>query len=102
MIEKHITHVRHLAGEFEEGMQLCRLCGEVLCDYTGSWASIDGTGPVSFPTGFLYVSGKNPTTYCIEEPKNEEEFEGDLSEDGEQIKYINKVIGCDNKYTNQK
>jgi hypothetical protein len=92
----HITHIRHLAGDLEEGMQLCRLCGEVLLDYTNAaWSSPDGSLSKGFPSGFLYVSGNSPTVFSIEQPKSEEVFEGDVTETGEQIKYINKIILCD-------
>ncbi len=97
MKDIHITHIRHLAGELEEGMQLCRLCGEVLLDYTdGGWCSPDGSLSQGFPSGFLYVSGKNPTSFTSIEPKPEEIVDEELPWGDEKVKYINRIIGCDN------
>lgn len=46
------TYTQHIAGSFEDGLQVCRLCGKVLADYTGSWATTDPTGrPASWPEG---------------------------------------------------
>lgn len=47
-----ITYIQHVAGVYEDGLQLCRYCGKILIDHTGSWATTDPTGnPGSWTEG---------------------------------------------------
>jgi hypothetical protein len=56
-------YVEHLAGALEDNIQLCRLCGTVLNDFTNAAWPANQPPPPGFPEGPLYVSGRNPTTF---------------------------------------
>lgn len=50
-------YIEHDAGAYEDCIQVCRMCGEVLCDYTGAaWPEGD-PAPRGFAEGTLYTSG---------------------------------------------
>lgn len=69
-MNKELVYIEHRAGVFEEGIQICVLCGEVICDYSGNnWASLDGTKPPGWPEGPLYMQGKNPTMITSTRPE---------------------------------
>lgn len=68
---KELIYIEHLAGAFEEGLQICTLCGKVITDYTGSWASTDGKTPRGFPEGPVWLTGTNPVqTMAIKPEEN--------------------------------
>lgn len=55
-----VIYTEHLAGAFEDGLQVCVLCCKVITDYTGEWATSDGSKPQGFPEGPIYQCGTNP------------------------------------------
>jgi hypothetical protein len=75
-MKEEIIYIEHLAGAFEDGVQICINCATVLTDYSsGNWASSDGSAPRGFPEGPLYVTGTNPVTYMVTKP--EKNYGGD-------------------------
>lgn len=65
---KEIVYIEHRAGVFEDGLQICVLCGIVLVDYTDDWLSTR-PGPLhGWPEGPLYRTGVNPVVTMIEPP----------------------------------
>lgn len=67
--KKEIIYIEHEAGEFEDGLQVCRLCGAILCDYTGEWVSTNRNKLKGWPKGKIYVTGINPIQTSIYKPK---------------------------------
>lgn len=65
---KKIIYTEHQAGSFEDMVQICVLCGLVICDYTGAWASSDGSAPCGWTPGPLFIGGKNPTVFLTSKP----------------------------------
>jgi len=50
--KKEITFIEHEAGEYEDGLQVCIYCGEVLADFSemmkGEWElNVDGESDMS-------------------------------------------------------
>lgn len=83
---KEVIYIRHQAGTFEDGLQICVHCGKIICDYTGHWVSADGgSGPMGFPEGAIWVTGTNPIQWTIAEPM--ENYGGDDP-------YIRKIVNC--------
>ena len=81
--KKEIIYTEHKAGEYEDGLQICVLCGEILTDYTGVWMTSDGRPPQGFPEGKIYKAGNETTSI-----KPEEYY-------GPDDPYIRTVIKCD-------
>jgi hypothetical protein len=84
-MENELTYTEHRAGVFEDGLQVCILCGKVICDYTGSWLSEHGGTIKGFPEGTIYVTGKNPVQWTILKP---------LRNYGGDDPYIRKIVKC--------
>ena len=60
--------VRHVIGECTNAMQHCVVCGKLILDNRGG-ATEDGGPPPSWPTGDIYIVGKNPTVMFTTEPE---------------------------------
>ncbi len=82
---EELIYTEHHAGTFEAGLQICILCGEVLCDYTGHWVSTDGKAPLGWPEGKIYMTGFNPVTTTTVKPL--ENYGGDDP-------FIRKIVPC--------
>jgi hypothetical protein len=51
-----LVYIEHLAGEYVDGIQVCRHCGTVLCNDTSLMKlNVDQIPPQGFPPGPLYV-----------------------------------------------
>lgn len=88
-IKKEIIYVQHRAGSFEDGLQVCTLCGQVICDYSsGNWMSNDNSKITGYREGLIFITGTNPVTTSIERPKKSY---------GPEDPYIRIVIKCDQK-----
>lgn len=61
--------IKHIAGDFEWPLQVCKICGCVLNDYTNiAWPKGDKP-PAGFPEGDIYISeNANPTYFFTAEP----------------------------------
>ena len=86
--KKEIIYTEHLAGDFEDGLQVCRLCGHVICDYTGSWATDDGSTPQGFQSGPIYITGNFPVETTSLKP---------LPNYANEDPYIRKIVKCDQR-----
>jgi hypothetical protein len=57
--------VKHLAGEYENGVQRCIICGYTICDYRNTMSP--GTpAPQGFPTGPVFITDGNPMMLSTE------------------------------------
>ncbi len=87
-IKKEIIYTEHVAGTFEQGLQVCILCGHVICDYTGHWMSNDGSEIKGYPEGKIYITGTNPIQTTTIKP---------LENYGLEDPYIRKIKKCVDK-----
>lgn len=88
MHNKEIIYTEHLAGTFEDGLQVCILCGHILCDYTGHWVSDSNATNATikgWPEGKIYTTGINSSTTTIIEP---------LENYGPEDPYTRKIVKC--------
>ncbi len=76
-----------MAGTFEDGLQICTLCGKVLTDYTGGGFMSDRPNAVlaGWREGPVYVTGVNPVQTTILKPL--ENYGGDDP-------YKRIIVGC--------
>lgn len=82
-----IIYTEHQAGSFEDGLQICILCGQIISDYTGHWASNDGSPIKGFPEGKIYITGTNPVQTTTIKP---------LKNFGNGDPYMRKIVKCIN------
>lgn len=66
-MKEELVYIEHQAGDFEDGLQVCVLCGEVICDYTGHWMSSDNSPIRGFASGTVYKYKNETTTINPEE-----------------------------------
>lgn len=82
---KELIYTEHEAGDFEDGLQICILCGKVITDYTGSWVSSDNSSIRGFAQGKVWQTGTNPVQTMGVEP---------LRNYGDGDPFIRKIIKC--------
>lgn len=62
-----MKYTKHIAGKFENWMQHCIICGEVISDYRNSMMPVGSPPPAGFPEGDVYIShSKNPQMFSRE------------------------------------
>jgi len=92
--ENEIVYVEHHAGSFEDGLQICVLCGKVIADYTGHWVNDNPYPQIKgWPEGPIFITGTNPVTTTTERP---------LVNYGGNDPYTRKVIKCTNPHSHDK
>lgn len=55
------SYVRHVAGEMNDMVQQCVICGTIISDYRNVMVPNGQSFPKGFPAGEIFVSEGNPT-----------------------------------------